>query len=75
MIHHPLLLSIVEYSNNWYQSKVPSDNLTTRRYILRSHMDQQEGLSSNRYPLFDGTNYAFWSIRMRSYLMALGLDT
>jgi hypothetical protein len=25
-------------------------------------------------PLFDGTNYAFWSIRMQTYLMALGFD-
>ena len=38
-------------------------------------MDQQEGLSSNRAPLFHGTNYAFWSIRMIIYLMALGSDT
>jgi hypothetical protein len=37
-------------------------------------MDQQEGMSSNRAPLFKGNDYAFWSIRMRSYLMALGCD-
>jgi hypothetical protein len=35
-------------------------------------MDQQEGMPSNREPLFKGSDYAFWSIRMRSYLMALG---
>ncbi|KAH9308310.1 hypothetical protein KI387_036221, partial [Taxus chinensis] len=34
----------------------------------------QEGFSSNKAPLFDGTNYAFWSVRMRTYLMALGFD-
>ncbi|KAH9293136.1 hypothetical protein KI387_041660 [Taxus chinensis] len=34
----------------------------------------QEGFSSNKAPLFDGTNYAFWSIRMKTYLMALGFD-
>jgi hypothetical protein len=37
-------------------------------------MDQQEGMSSNRAPLFKGNDYAFWSIRMKSYLMALGCD-
>jgi hypothetical protein len=37
-------------------------------------MDQQEGMSSNKAPLFKGDNYAFWSIRMRSYLMELGCD-
>jgi hypothetical protein len=37
-------------------------------------MDQQEGMSSNIASLFKGDNYAFWSIRMRSYLMALGCD-
>ena len=41
---------------------------------MRSHMDQQEGLSSNKTPLFDGTNCAFWSIKMRSHLMTLGFD-
>jgi hypothetical protein len=37
-------------------------------------MDQQEGMSSNRAPLFKGNDYAFWSISMRSYLMDLGCD-
>jgi uncharacterized lipoprotein YehR (DUF1307 family) len=37
-------------------------------------MDQQEGMSSNIAPLFKGNDYAFWSIRMKSYLMALGCD-
>jgi hypothetical protein len=37
-------------------------------------MDQQEGMSSNRSPLFKGNDYAFWSIRMKIYLMALGCD-
>jgi hypothetical protein len=37
-------------------------------------MDQQEWMSSNIAPLFKVYNYAFWSIRMRSYLMALGCD-
>jgi hypothetical protein len=37
-------------------------------------MDQQEGMSSNRAPIFKGDNYALWSIRMRSYLMELGFN-
>ena len=37
-------------------------------------MDQQEGISSNRAPLFKGNDYAFWSIRMKIYMMALGCD-
>lgn len=35
----------------------------------------QEGLSSNRAPFFDGSNYAFWSARMKSYLMALEFES
>jgi hypothetical protein len=41
---------------------------------MRNPMDQQEGMSSNRAPLLKGNDYAFWSIRMKSYLMALGCD-
>jgi hypothetical protein len=37
-------------------------------------MDQQEGMSSNKEPLFKGDDYAFWIIRMKSYLMALLCD-
>jgi hypothetical protein len=37
-------------------------------------MASQEGFSTNKAPLFDRTNYAFWSIRMQTYLMALGFD-
>jgi hypothetical protein len=37
-------------------------------------MDKLEGFSRNRDPLFDGSNYSFWSIKMRTYLMALGFD-
>ena len=31
-------------------------------------------MSSNKPPLFNGDNFSFWSIRMRSYLMELGCD-
>jgi hypothetical protein len=34
----------------------------------------QENFSKNGAPLFDGTNYTFWRIRMRIFLMALGYD-
>ena len=37
-------------------------------------MDQQEGMSSKIAPLFKEDDYAFWIIRMRGYLMALGCD-
>jgi hypothetical protein len=33
-----------------------------------------EGTSSSKPPLFDGTNFGFWKVRMRTYLMALGVD-
>ena len=35
-------------------------------------MDQQEGLATNKTPLFTGENYAYWSVRMRCHLMSLG---
>ena len=35
-------------------------------------MDQQEGLATNRPPLFTGENYAYWSVRMKCDLMSLG---
>jgi hypothetical protein len=37
-------------------------------------MTSHEGTSVTRHPLFDGTNFSFWKVRMRSYLMALGAD-
>ena len=30
--------------------------------------------STNKVPLFDGTNFSFWKVRMRTYLMSLGVD-
>ena len=35
-------------------------------------MDQQEGLATNRPPLFTGENYAYQSVRMKCHLMSLG---
>jgi hypothetical protein len=37
-------------------------------------MTSHEGTSTNKPPLFDGTNFSFWNIRMRTYLMVLGAD-
>jgi hypothetical protein len=37
-------------------------------------MTSHEGTSANNPPLFDGTIFAFWKVRMRTYLMALGVD-
>jgi hypothetical protein len=46
------------------------NNLTTGRKI----MDKQGEFTKNGTPLFDGKNYAFWSIRMRAFLQAQGFD-
>ena len=35
-------------------------------------MDQQEGLATNKPPLFIGENYAYWRVRMKFHLMSLG---
>ena len=35
-------------------------------------MDQQEGLATNKPPLFIRENYAYWSVRMRCHLMSQG---
>jgi hypothetical protein len=37
-------------------------------------MTSHEGTSASKPPLFDGTNFAFWKIRMRTCLMSLGVD-
>jgi hypothetical protein len=46
------------------------NNLTTGRKI----MDKKGEFTKNGTPLFDGKNYAFWSIRMRYLLQAHGFD-
>ena len=35
-------------------------------------MDQQEGLTTNRPPLFTGENYDYQSVRMKCHMMSLG---
>jgi hypothetical protein len=37
-------------------------------------MTRREGTSTTKPPLFDGTKFSFWKVRMRTYLMALGVD-
>ena len=37
-------------------------------------MASQEGSSTNKAPFFTGANYAFWKIRMKAYIMSLGLE-
>jgi hypothetical protein len=37
-------------------------------------MSSHEGNSTNKAPLFNGTNFAFWKVRMRIYIIALGAD-
>jgi hypothetical protein len=37
-------------------------------------MASHEGTSASNPPLFDGTNFVFWKVRMRTHLMALGAD-
>jgi hypothetical protein len=37
-------------------------------------MDQQEGMSSNKAPLFNRGGYALWKIRIKSYMLALIFD-
>ena len=37
-------------------------------------MTIHEGTSASKPPLFDGTIFSFWKVRMRTYLMALGVD-
>jgi len=37
-------------------------------------MASQEGSLMNKAPFFTGANYTFWKIRMRTYIMSLGIE-
>jgi hypothetical protein len=37
-------------------------------------MSRHEGNSTNKAPLFNGTNFVVWKVRMRTYIMDLGAD-
>ena len=36
-------------------------------------MDRQ-GKMASKVPLFNGEDYAFWSVRMRNHLMSIGIE-
>jgi hypothetical protein len=48
------------------------NSLTTGRNIPEVVMHNLESCTRNGIPIFYGTNYAFWNVRMRIYLMAQG---
>ncbi|XP_057821105.2 uncharacterized protein LOC131033831 [Cryptomeria japonica] len=37
-------------------------------------MNPLEVVATNRAPLFDGSSYVFWSVRIKAYIMSLGFD-
>ena len=37
-------------------------------------MASQEGSSTSKAHFFTSANYAFWKIRMRAYIMSLGIE-
>jgi hypothetical protein len=41
---------------------------------VRLNMKSHEGTSANKPPLFDGTSFSFYKVRMRTSIMALGVD-
>jgi hypothetical protein len=51
-----------------------SDSLTIGRNIIESMESQDSFPSLSRPPLFNGTNFALWKIRMKTYLMSLGME-
>ena len=63
-------LSYLNNFNNWYQSQFL---LFKGRYVSLN-MTSYEGTSSTKVHLFDGTNFSFWKVRMRTYIMSLGAD-
>jgi hypothetical protein len=66
----PPPLSCLSNFNNWYQSGF----LLFKGRSVSLNMTSHEGTSASKHPLFDETNFSFWKIRMRTYLMALGVD-
>jgi hypothetical protein len=66
----PPPLSDLSISNNWYHSGF----LLAKGRSVSLNMTSHEGTSTNKPPLFDGTNFSFWKVRMRTYIMGLGVD-
>ena len=63
-------LSYLSNFNNWYQSGF----LLSKGRSVSLKMTSYEWTSSNKVPLFDETKFAFWKVRMRTYIMSLGAD-
>ena len=63
-------LSCFSNFNNWYQSRF----LLSKGRSISLNMTSYEGTSTIKPPLFDGTNFSFLKVRMRTNLMALGAD-
>lgn len=60
---------------NWYQSLGSLNAKLPLAWVdpsLGAQMAKNE--SSSKAPMFDGTKYALWSIRMKTYLYSLGFD-
>ena len=60
--------------NKWYQSKLLQDIGLTTGIFLSFIMDKKSKFTKHGLPLFDGHNYAFWSIRMKLFLQTQGVD-
>ena len=50
--------------------QVPSKQTNRWNVIMGKFVKQ----SKSRTPLFDGSNYAFWSIRMRAFIEVEGIE-
>lgn len=37
-------------------------------------MENQEGGFTDREPMFNGTNYVFWKVRVKTYIQSLGAN-
>lgn len=37
-------------------------------------MENQEGAFINEPPMFNGINYVFWKVRMKTYIQSLRVD-
>jgi hypothetical protein len=57
-------------SNNWHQSWF----LLFKGRSVILNITIHEGTSTNKGPLFNGINFGFWKVRMRTYIMDLGVD-
>jgi hypothetical protein len=59
-----------QLSNTWYQSWF----FLSKGRSVTLNMSIHEGTSTNKAPMFNGTNVSLWKVRMRTYIMALGAN-